>query len=166
MPNSSSHTVLKVATGTLVIVPLGYLGYLYTPGMLNGLGSQSLIVILVAYLVLIAFYFGGYTVVRWLFGVSMARCAFGFSCGAMAIACLVLAPYGAMVAANLGWYEPPVNSGSRNSGTAFGILLLATPAFLIYLALAIGGWRARWRTPDAGGNLELANPTRERYEPN
>ncbi len=151
-----SQIVLKVVAGAVVAIPCGFLGYLYTPGLLNGMGSQSLLVTLVAYLILIAFFFGAYTFIRWLFGVPVAQCAFGFSCGAVAIACLALLPVGAMLAANLGWYEPPVNTGTGRSGSAFGISVLAAPAFLVYLALAIGGWRSRWRSPERGGDQELA----------
>ncbi len=134
----TNEKLLKATCGIAVIYPCLVLAYLFTPGLLQGMGSESVVVLIVSYLYLCSFYFGVYSLIRWIFGRAIDRSTSGFFFGALAIAVIVAWPYVAMAAASFGWYEPHFNRG-----LTFGVSYLATPALLAYLALGIIGWRSR-----------------------
>lgn len=153
---SKLQIVLKLVAGILVLVPCGLIGYLFAPWTLYGMArlfSPEFSFSLGMYLFLGAFYYGMYSLVRWLFGESLGSRAVGLTCGSLATAYLVVLPFGMMLAAEAGWYEPRFNRGMDNYGAAFGISIISMPPVVVYSILAIAAWRSRSKTTKETANL-------------
>ena len=156
MSQRKLQIVLKLVAGVLVLVPSALIGYLFAPWTLYGMArllSPEFSFALGMYLFLGAFYYGMYSVVRWLFGESLSSRAVGLTCGSLATAYLVVLPYGFMLAAEVGWYEPPFNRGMDNYGAAIGISAISIPPVVVYSILAVAAWRSRSKTTKDTANL-------------
>lgn len=142
------QAAIKTSVVAFGLVPCCLIGYLLGLSLLAtipDLFSAAFPLALLECLIMGAFFYGLYALVRWLLGASLRPLAPGLTGGALAMFYFVLLPYGLMIAAHVGLYEPRFNRGMDNYGIAFGFSFLSMPPLVVYAVLATAGWWQRRR---------------------